>query len=42
MISYDRLIQNVATDLYITADSASVGKEMARILIEYLPEGGMW
>lgn len=40
VISYDRLIQNAATDLYITVDSASVGEEMARILMEYLPEGG--
>lgn len=40
VISYDRMIQGTVTDLYITVDSGRVGEEMARMIMEYLPEGG--
>ncbi|SHJ78917.1 sugar ABC transporter substrate-binding protein [Hespellia stercorisuis] len=40
VISYDRMIQNAKTDLYITVDSEKVGEEMGRIMVEKLPEGG--
>ena len=37
-ISYDRLIQNADTDLYISFDSERVGELMAETLIEEVPE----
>jgi len=40
IISYDRLIQNVRTDLFITVNSRMVGMEMAAVLKEQLPDGG--
>ena len=40
VISYDRLIQGVTTDLYVTVDNEQVGQEMAREIIEELPDGG--
>lgn len=40
VISYDRLIQNVETSLYITVDNTSVGKEMAKEFMARLPDGG--
>lgn len=40
VISYDRLIKNVDTDLYITFDNEKVGEEMAQAMIEALPAGG--
>lgn len=40
VISYDRLIQGTATDLYITVDNESVGEEMGQTMMEQLPDGG--
>ncbi|MFV0466963.1 MAG: sugar ABC transporter substrate-binding protein [Lachnospiraceae bacterium] len=40
VISYDRLIQDVRTDLYISFDNEQVGEEMAASIVEQLPEGG--
>ena len=40
VISYDRLIYNGGTDLYISFDNRKVGRLMAEALIEALPEGG--
>lgn len=40
IISYDRLIQNVETSLYITVDNTRVGEEMAKEVKESLPDGG--
>lgn len=40
VVSYDRLIRNAGTDLYISFDSEEVGREMARSLIHSIPEGG--
>ena len=40
VISYDRLIQGTATDLYITVDNESVGEEMGETMLEKLPDGG--
>lgn len=40
VISYDRLIQGVQTDLYITVDNKSVGTLMAQNIKEKLPDGG--
>lgn len=40
VISYDRLIQGVATDLYVTVDNELVGQEMADTMKQRLPEGG--
>lgn len=39
-ISYDRLIQNADTDLYISFDNEKVGQYMAEALVENIPEGG--
>ena len=39
-ISYDRLIQNADTDLYISFDNEKVGQYMAEVLVENIPEGG--
>lgn len=40
VISYDRMLQNVETDLYITVDSEEVGREMAKNIQDNLPGGG--
>jgi D-xylose transport system substrate-binding protein len=40
IVSYDRLIQNAATDLYISFDNELVGEEMAQALMDELPDGG--
>lgn len=40
VISYDRMIQGCATDLYITVDNEKVGELMAQNIIESLPDGG--
>ena len=40
VISYDRLIQNVITDLYITVDNELVGEAMAQVVVQNLPRGG--
>ena len=40
VISYDRLIQNAKSDLYITVNSEMVGEAMAEVVKERLPEGG--
>lgn len=40
VISYDRLIQNAKTDLYVTVDNEIVGQKMAADIRECLPDGG--
>lgn len=40
VISYDRLIQNGDSDLYISFDNKKVGEYMAQALIEEIPQGG--
>ena len=40
VVSYDRLIQNCETDLYITVDNEMVGILMAQSIKENLPAGG--
>ena len=40
VISYDRLIMNANTDLYISFDNEMVGTMMAQALVESLPHGG--
>lgn len=40
VVSYDRLIRNADTDLYISFDNGQVGTEMAKALVNALPEGG--
>ncbi len=40
IVSYDRLIKNADTDLYISFDNEEVGREMAEALIDTIPEGG--
>lgn len=40
VISYDRLIQNADTDLYISFDNEKVGEYMAEALVDAVPEGG--
>lgn len=40
IVSYDRLIQNANTDLYISFDNELVGKEMAQALMKAIPDGG--
>ena len=40
VISYDRLIQETTTDLYITVDNEMVGAEMAKQIKAELPQGG--
>lgn len=40
VISYDRLIRNAGTDLYISFDNEMVGTLMGRALAEALPGGG--
>lgn len=40
VVSYDRLIKNAGTDLYISFDNEEVGREMAKALINAVPAGG--
>ena len=40
IISYDRLVQNGGTDLYISFDNEMVGTLMAQAMAEALPDGG--
>ncbi|MDO4320888.1 MAG: substrate-binding domain-containing protein [Lachnospiraceae bacterium] len=40
MISYDRLVMNADTDLYISFDNEKVGTLMGQAMVETLPEGG--
>ena len=40
VISYDRLIREADTDLYISFDNEMVGSLMGEALVEALPEGG--
>lgn len=40
IVSYDRLIQNADTDLYISFDNEAVGRQMASALVDALPDGG--
>lgn len=40
VISYDRLIQGTVTDLYVTVDNSMVGREMAKAIMDKLPDGG--
>lgn len=40
VISYDRLIKGVDTDLYISFDNQKVGEEMAEAMVSALPSGG--
>jgi len=40
VVSYDRLIQEETSDLYITVDNRMVGQEMAKEIKSQLPEGG--
>ena len=40
VMSYDRLLQGVASDLFITVDSVKVGEEMAEAILKRLPDGG--
>ncbi len=40
VISYDRLIMNADTDLYISFDNEMVGTMMAEALVANLPQGG--
>lgn len=40
IVSYDRMIKNANTDLYISFDNEEVGKDMAQALIDALPDGG--
>lgn len=40
IISYDRLIKNADTDLYISFDNVQVGKDMANAMKRALPHGG--
>lgn len=39
-ISYDRLVQNGGTDLYLSFDNKAVGTMMAEALKEAIPDGG--
>lgn len=40
VVSYDRLIKNADTDLYISFDNEAVGREMAKSLTSSIPGGG--
>ncbi len=40
VISYDRLVTNAGTDLFISFDNEKVGEYMAQAINEALPEGG--
>ena len=40
VISYDRMVNNANTDLYISFDNRKVGEIMAQALVNALPQGG--
>jgi D-xylose transport system substrate-binding protein len=40
VISYDRLVNNADTDLYISFDNGAVGRYMAEVINDALPDGG--
>lgn len=40
VISYDRIVRNADTDLYISFDNEMVGRLMAQAMVDALPEGG--
>ena len=40
VICYDRLLENVAVDLYISFDNKKVGELMAEAVVSQIPEGG--
>lgn len=40
IICYDRIVENVNADLYITIDNEKVGTLMGEALIQACPEGG--
>lgn len=40
VVSYDRLVMNANTDLYISFDNEKVGTLMGEAMVEALPEGG--
>lgn len=40
IVAYDRLLNNVDSDLYISFDNEKVGKMMAETMMESLPDGG--
>jgi D-xylose transport system substrate-binding protein len=42
VISYDRLVNNADTDLYISFDNEAVGKYMAEVINDALPDGGSY
>ena len=42
VISYDRIIENADTDLYITFDNYKVGEYMAQAINAALPDGGTY
>lgn len=42
VISYDRIVNNSDTDLYITFDNGTVGELMAEAINDALPEGGTY
>ncbi len=42
VISYDRILNNSNTDLYITFDNEAVGRYMAETINEALPDGGTY
>lgn len=42
VISYDRIIRNAGTDLYLTFDNEKVGTYMAETINEALPDGGSY
>ncbi len=40
VVSYDRLVRNANTDLYISFDNEEVGRLMAQALVDGVPDGG--
>jgi len=40
VIAYDRLIQSVPVDLFVSVDNELIGREMAQVLNDKMPEGG--
>lgn len=42
VVSYDRIVNNADTDLYITFDNGTVGELMAEVINESLPDGGTY
>lgn len=42
VISYDRIVNNADTDLYITFDNGEVGRFMAEVINDALPDGGKY